>query len=702
PKLGARFSRNVLRILNNWLVHHKQDPYPNDDDISFLQSQTGLNRKQITNWFANSRRRGRMRYVRPASPQVRGSGTDPIDILPRPGTPALRERTKFKDPLQRWVDSPPEEEGAAMRCIAQAIASGSGASACIPGPNENDVWSSPYYMSSASSAGTSDSGSQSSHRSTRISRRKRRRPRAEVSSFQAVELPYQCTFCTDTFKTKHDWQRHEKSLHLALEQWVCGSDSPLATKPGVAGLFCTFCGQMSPDDAHMQSHNHLLCSGRDLKERTFLRKDHLTQHLKLVHGAKYEDWSMKHWKICKLDVRSRCGFCNTWMTSWGERIDHLAEHFKSGSTMAEWQGEWGFDDEVLKWVENSLPPYFIHLERQLPFPIKASNALHGLPIDAYELIKSEMEIFTHDCYTRTGMLPTHNAMQLEACRIIIACEHKGGEDISTSALTKGDSWLRDLIMSSEDLIREARSGSMELSNDGEISFLKIHGQHYLFKKCQFESQLRIFVEFERLMDVHVHDVHIQNEACEIIRRKEEDSLTSSESFTSWIITLVRSNADWLSKFKERNGISAKDVTNHLVSGLSLGSGSSESFPWLPTSSPSPPVFLSTEYEVDPSAVDLIQADHMPAVPAPLTEASELQGLANYHIEDANFYRGFVANLKRWVAATMCTENPNSHIPSDAEIQHQARWLLYNGGDAWNQTPADFVEWLEPFKRQVGI
>ncbi|CAN9165149.1 unnamed protein product [Alternaria alternata] len=370
--------------------------------------------------------------------------------------------------------------------------------------------------------------------------------------------------------------------------------------------------------------------------------------------------------------------------------------------MAEWQGEWGFDDEVLKWVENSLPPYFIHLERQLPFPIKASNALHGLPIDAYELIKSEMEIFTHDCYTRTGMLPTHNAMQLEACRIIIACEHKGGEDISTSALTKGDSWLRDLIMSSEDLIREARSGSMELSNDGEISFLKIHGQHYLFEKCQFESQLRIFVEFERLMDIHVHDVHIQNEACEIIRRKEEDSLTSSESFTSWIITLVRSNADWLSKFKERNGISAKDVTNHLVSGLSLGSGSSESFPWLPPSSPSPPVFLSTEYEVDPSAVDLIQADHMPAVPAPLTEASELQGLANYHIEDANFYRGFVANLKRWVAATMCTENPNSHVPSDAEIQHQARWLLYNGGDAWNQTPADFVEWLEPFKRQVGI
>lgn len=30
---------------------------------------------------------------------------------------------------------------------------------------------------------------------------------------------YQCTFCTDTFKTKYDWRRHEITLHLSLEQW---------------------------------------------------------------------------------------------------------------------------------------------------------------------------------------------------------------------------------------------------------------------------------------------------------------------------------------------------------------------------------------------------------------------------------------------------------------------------------------------------
>ncbi|KAH7125203.1 hypothetical protein B0J11DRAFT_558673 [Dendryphion nanum] len=676
PKVGGRFSRTVIRILNDWLVRRKQNPYPNEDDIDVLQTQTGLNKTQITNWFANTRRRSRMQCVRPASPQVRTSPTDPIDILPRPGTPALRQSTKFKGPLQRWVDSPPEDEGAAIRDIACAVASSSRASSSqfdlqSPGSNENNAWRSPYYMSSASSAGTSDSGSQSSQRSTRAPRRKRihRRRRAEDNSLQVVELPYQCTFCTETFKTKHDWQRHEKSLHLPLEQWVCGPSSPVATRLGIAGLCCIFCGQVSPDDAHIRAHNYSACSRRNLEERTFLRKDHLTQHLKLVHGARYEDWSMKYWKISKLDVRSRCGFCDIWMTSWGERVDHLAEHFKSGSTMAEWQGEWGFEDAVLKWVENSIPPYFIHFERQSPFPIKACNALYGLPINAYELIKFEMEIFTHDWYNKTCTLPTQNAMQLEACRIVIACEYKGGENVPPSLPIKGTSWLRDLIMSSADITRKARSEPMELSNDGEISFLKIHGQHYLFEQCPLESQLRVFVEFEKLMNVHINDVLIQNEACEIIRRMEKDSPTPSESFTSCIITIMRSHTDWLSKFKERSGISMTDTTINLATGLSLGPSSNQNSPWLSSSSSSPPKFLD---------------------------------LANYDLEDANFYRGFERDLKRWVAATMCPQNPNFHIPSDAEIQHQARWIIYNGGDAWNQTPADFVEWLEPFKRQVGI
>ncbi|KAM0490018.1 hypothetical protein ACHAP8_011988 [Fusarium lateritium] len=45
-----------------------------------------------------------------------------MDIPPRPGTPAVRNTSEM-DPLQRWVDSPPEDEPAAVTAIARAVAS---------------------------------------------------------------------------------------------------------------------------------------------------------------------------------------------------------------------------------------------------------------------------------------------------------------------------------------------------------------------------------------------------------------------------------------------------------------------------------------------------------------------------------------------------------------------------------------------------
>jgi hypothetical protein len=42
-----------------------------------------------------------------------------------------------------------------------------------------------------------------------------------------------------------------------------------------------------------------------------------------------------------------------------ERTDHLADHFKSGVTMASWQGDWGFDESVVPLVETAIPPGMI-------------------------------------------------------------------------------------------------------------------------------------------------------------------------------------------------------------------------------------------------------------------------------------------------------------------------------------------------------
>jgi hypothetical protein len=395
PKIGARFSRESVRILKNWLNTHNRHPYPSDEEKEMLQRQTGLNKVQITNWLANARRRGKVQAPRSTSPVV-GNWSGPIDIPQRRGTPAL----EAMNPLERWKHSPPENEPASVTAIARAVtASSSGLSSGLNSPfslNYTDDGSSrSLCQSSASSLGTSQSsngslGSAYSHGSRNswgsfgsvpFNNRARRRRRRRATGQQGVDgktsladpvKTFQCTFCTETFRTKHDWQRHEKSLHLSLERWVCAPAGPRVVNPENGQLSCAFCGEPNPDDAHIESHNHSACQERTLDERTFYRKDHLNQHLRLVHNVKFADWSMKTWKVATPQIRSRCGFCGIVMDTWSFRVDHLAEHFKSGKSMADWKGDWGFEVPVLDMVENSIPPCM----RPLQYPVdqlKASN-----------------------------------------------------------------------------------------------------------------------------------------------------------------------------------------------------------------------------------------------------------------------------------------------------------------------------------------
>lgn len=145
-------------------------------------------------------------------------------------------------------------------------------------------------------------------------------------------------------------------MHLSLERWVCCPRGPKALKPETGQVCCVFCDAVDPDNAHIESHSHNSCQERSLLERTFYRKDHLRQHLKLVHNAKYLQWSMDSWKVPTPDIRSKCGFCGQVLSSWSVRVDHLAEHFKTGSDMSSWKGDWGFEPAVLSMVENAIPP----------------------------------------------------------------------------------------------------------------------------------------------------------------------------------------------------------------------------------------------------------------------------------------------------------------------------------------------------------
>lgn len=376
-KIGARFSRESVKILKNWVSTHSRHPYPTEEEKETLQRMTGLSKTQITNWLANARRRGKIHVTRATSPHIGRGYAQAIDIPPRPGTPSMFESM---NPLQRWANSPPENEPASVTAIARAVSASYSQTSSASGrtspyvSNFSDDGSgrSLCNQSSASSFGTSHSsggsfGSSFSHNSrgssvpsfvrTRGRRRRRRAPpkRADENLHQPLKT-FQCTFCTETFRTKHDWQRHEKSLHLSLERWVCCPDGPRDMNAESGAMSCVFCAQTNPDDAHVESHNFSGCMERTQEERTFYRKDHLRQHLKLVHNVKFVQGAMDKWRVNTPQIRSRCGFCGIVMDSWSIRVDHLAEHFKTGTTMADWKGDWGFEAPVLEMVENSIPP----------------------------------------------------------------------------------------------------------------------------------------------------------------------------------------------------------------------------------------------------------------------------------------------------------------------------------------------------------
>ncbi|XP_065093334.1 iroquois-class homeodomain protein IRX-5 [Ochlerotatus camptorhynchus] len=60
------FTPEIKRMLKDWLVRRRENPYPNREEKKLLAYETGLTYTQICNWFANWRRK------------LKNSGNDPI------------------------------------------------------------------------------------------------------------------------------------------------------------------------------------------------------------------------------------------------------------------------------------------------------------------------------------------------------------------------------------------------------------------------------------------------------------------------------------------------------------------------------------------------------------------------------------------------------------------------------------------------
>ncbi|KAI5458722.1 hypothetical protein BGZ63DRAFT_391940 [Mariannaea sp. PMI_226] len=767
PKVGTRFSKEAVSILRQWLFSHEADPYPSEEEKNMLQSQTGLSKTQIANWLANARRRGMMQQpARSVQKESSSSSSKPIEIPRRPGTPNPLDK-RHLNPLERWFDSPPEDEPAAASAIARALASRQSrvSSPRDAGSNRSESDHSPAHPSST---GTSRSGSSFSSvrshssrglslsrpstgsRPSRVerSRYKKRVGQRRNNARSSLAIPldrFQCTFCTETFRTKHDWQRHEKSIHLPLDRWICTPDGPRIINEQSGSAYCVFCGETDPDGPHIEGHNPSFC-----RERTFSRKDHLKQHLHLVHNAPLVEKLTRNWKIPPPQVRSRCGFCGIAMDTWEFRVDHLADHFKMGQTMAHWKGDWGFEPDILKMVENSIPPYLIDSERRTPAPFTATNTPIESPRHAYELIQSELAWFlqTHDHHNQ-GVTPNHDALQLEACRIIFAAEVMMMEE-NTTNIKPTSSWLRDLITSREDIAQQAQFSPIRSQAESALLVPKLYGKKTLFDECPLESQLHDFVRAQWALHHKVlTDSELQVEACRLVSCIcQELMVPADNTVATWLIMLISSSTGWLAGFRQRayNPIASEpspslgtmDFTMQQPTGLqhelsfnpnthgSLLQGNGNTIgPSLASNAGNAHDQANTSLdhvwesmgdinltgaqnasmalqEATPSGAGPTDGNNTGSnTPGPDHRPSWVKTNL-YFVTDANFHRWLARELGRWAAATMSPNNPNSHTPTDEELRHQARCILYDDDDPWNPTAADNAEWLRRFKSEFNI
>lgn len=335
------------------------------------------------------------------------SGASPIAI-PH-GSHSPRQLGAQPIAIQRWQNSPPEDEAASLSAIYTALDNrplGPSPQTSRPssrdafrrhrGPSSTTSLESAASESSLRSWNSGHSGASQTNRRSQVPKQ-RSKGKSRVKDMNGADRVFKCTFCCDTFKHKYDWSRHEKSLHLSMEEWVCTPHGGSVVLPLTGRVHCAYCSALDPSPEHLQEHNHSACAEQGSSLRVFRRKDHLVQHLRLVHGLETLPL-IDDWKVEPAPVTSRCGFCSDVLSSWNERTDHLAAHFRNGKTMADWQGNHGFEPDIMARVTKAFPPWLIAAQSTTLVPYSAT--------DPAALDHAQQLVARIDLEARRGSLPT--------------------------------------------------------------------------------------------------------------------------------------------------------------------------------------------------------------------------------------------------------------------------------------------------------
>jgi hypothetical protein len=315
----TKLPSHVLHRLRTWLRANRDHPYPSAETKRALAQECGITEKQVTTWFTNTRARK----------------------LPLPGDrshTSSEDEGAYESDYSSIANTP-------IYTTSPVFAYGT------PTSNPtNQAFSGPAtYNTTQLTLQTSRRGKKKDYRRMNTVSPVDDSP---VSRTPATPSPnpvaheqetWQCTFCHQHLVPK-SWRRHEETQHRPKYQWTCLATSPRLTIPSRAGFstICAFCELKDPSEDHLlRSHRIMECSKKCEADRTFGRPDHLRQHIKNFHKASLLDLVRDRWRRDgpgkNVDEGWTCGFCQVKLLTWDARETHIANHFKDGCTMAQWQ-----------------------------------------------------------------------------------------------------------------------------------------------------------------------------------------------------------------------------------------------------------------------------------------------------------------------------------------------------------------------------
>ncbi|KAL7943306.1 hypothetical protein V8C42DRAFT_328680 [Trichoderma barbatum] len=366
----SRHSWSSTQLLKQWYTSNSAWPYPTAEFKEELSHRTGLSVRQVSQWFVNARRRSAEKR---SSEPVDDSNSPKYALIPQTSDAQQEEKKKVEAANRVRGSSSGSSSGersASLGAVSQVVVQ----DPLVQIDSQGDT---PANASAASSYSSSHSRDfdHTTHRPRRNRRTVVRHTATDRPEEDQESRVYQCTFCTDTFKSRYDWTRHEGTLHLALERWTCLPSGSKRWDLGDAAPRCSMCDSSDPTDAHLESHHISDCVIKPFSLRTFHRKDHLHQHLRLAHNIDKMIPSMKSWKSKISEVKSRCGFCGQTFSLWSDRNDHLSDHFKRGESMKDWKGDRGLEPSVAMLVQSAIPPYLIGTEAADLEPFSASKGV---------------------------------------------------------------------------------------------------------------------------------------------------------------------------------------------------------------------------------------------------------------------------------------------------------------------------------------